>query len=115
MKVQYLIKSLLCAACVSGSAYANDKVESSYVPATYQKVCKGKTQGETISFPHKGIIWNGTCEPQFFPTKSKGITGNEPELSTACVADSNTKSITVNGSEIKGKCALGFTPPSPKS
>ena len=100
---------------VAGFSHANDKVGSSYQPAVYQKVCKGKTQGEAVSFPYKGIIWNGTCEQTFFPSKSKSFTGDEPELATACAADSSIKMTTINGTEVKGKCALGFAPPTPKS
>lgn len=115
MKVKILSQVIFCCLCLSSVAHANDKVNSTYQPALYLKVCKGKTQGDAVSFPYKGIIWNGTCEQTFFPSKTKGITGDEPELVTACAADSSIQSITINGTELKGKCALGFSPPAPKS
>lgn len=115
MKTKILMGLMLCAGVFMGTVQANDKVSSTYNAATYQKVCKGKSQGDMVSFAYKGIIWNGTCEQRFFPSNSKGLTGDEPELATACTADNTVKSTTLNGTEVKGKCALSFTPPSPKS
>ena len=45
---------------------------------------------------------------------NKAVKGNETELMTACQMDMATKSVMINGMEVKGKCALGFTPPHPK-
>ena len=92
------------------------KSKKVYDAQRYQKVCKGKTQGAQVSFAYRGIIWNGTCEPQFFPSsKNASITGDEAELSTACSGDTSATTASINGTEVKGKCALGFMPPRPSS
>ncbi|MHA3081989.1 hypothetical protein ACX1NX_02140 [Acinetobacter sp. ANC 5383] len=95
-------------------AQANDKVEKIYNTQTIQHVCKGKHAGDAVSFAARGILWNGTCETQFIPMHSKMIQGNENELYDACQSDPHTKMATINGHEVKGKCALAFTPPRPK-
>lgn len=96
-------------------AFANDKVQSTYDANRYMQVCKGKSQGAAVSFAYRGIIWNGTCEPQFFPSsKSAAINGNEAELNSICKSNPNQTSINIQGKEMRGKCALGFTPPGPK-
>jgi hypothetical protein len=107
---------LLCSLCLAPLAtQANDKVETTYNAQKYQQVCKGKTQGAWVSFAYRGIIWNGTCEPQFFASsKNSSIKGDEAELSTTCSADMKAKMVTINGTEVKGKCALGFMPPHPQ-
>lgn len=111
-----LLSTLLCGSFfASFSAAANDKVETIYNSTKFQQVCKGKSQGAEVSFAYRGIIWNGTCEPQFFSSSSKaGLTGNEAELNSICLNDANVKSINIEGKEIHGKCALGFSPPRPK-
>ncbi len=113
MNRKILISCLCSAAFLSNTGYANDKVESTYVPATYQKVCQGKAQGDAVSFAYKGIIWNGNCESQFFPATSKGLTGNEPELATACAKDNTIKYAMINRTVVKGKCALSYVAPTP--
>ncbi|WP_425916842.1 hypothetical protein [Acinetobacter sp. TSRC1-2] len=117
MNKNFLLSSILCGLCLAPfAASANDKVEKVYNAQKYQQVCKGKTQGAQVSFAYRGIIWNGTCEPQFFPSaKNASVSGDEAELTTACSGDMNAKMATVNGTEIKGKCALGFVPPRPTS
>ena len=117
MNKNFLLSSILCGVCLAPfAASANDKVEKVYDAQRYQKVCKGKTQGAQVSFAYRGIIWNGTCEPQFFPSsKNASITGDEAELTTACSGDTGATTATINGTEVKGKCALGFMPPRPSS
>lgn len=117
MNKNFLLSSILCSLClVPFATSANDKVEKVYDAQRYQKVCKGKTQGAQVSFAYRGIIWNGTCEPQFFPsTKNASVNGDEVELMNACSGDMNAKMATVNGTEMKGKCALGFMAPRPTS
>ena len=117
MNKNFLLSSILCGVCLAPfAASANDKVEKVYDAQRYQKVCKGKTQGAQVSFAYRGIIWNGTCEPQFFPSsKNASITGDEAELSTACSGDTSATTASINGTEVKGKCALGFMPPRPSS
>ena len=29
----------------------------------FQQICKSKKQGDMVSFAYKGLIFNGTCEP----------------------------------------------------
>ena len=113
MNKKILLSSMLCGLFFSPFAVqANDKVETVYNAQKFQQVCKGKTQGAPVSFAYRGIIWNGTCEPQFFSSsKAIQLHGNEPELYRSCMADAQSTVITVNGTELKGKCALGFTPP----
>lgn len=98
--------------CVS-LAQANDKVEKIYNSKMIQQACKGKHTGDTASFAARGIIWNGTCEMQFIPMHSNMIQGNENELFDTCQQDPHRKMATINGHEMKGKCALAFTPPRP--
>ncbi|TCB20352.1 hypothetical protein [Acinetobacter sp. ANC 5045] len=115
MNKKILLSSMLCGLFFSPFAVqANDKVETVYNAQKFQQVCKGKTQGAPVSFAYRGIIWNGTCEPQFFSSsKAVQLQGNEPELYRSCMADAQSTVITVNSTELKGKCALGFTPPRP--
>ncbi|WP_445115750.1 hypothetical protein [Acinetobacter sp. WZC-1] len=115
MNTKIFVSILLSGLCLSSYTQANDKVETTYNPQKYQQVCKNKKQGDQISFAYKGIVWNGSCEPQFFATKSTAVKGNEPELNTTCASDASAKSVTIEGKEIKGKCALGFAAPQPKS
>lgn len=116
MNKNAILSSILCGFCLAPfAAFANDKVETVYNAQKYQQVCKGKTQGAQVSFAYRGIIWNGTCEPQFFSTsKNAAIKGDEAELNSICSSDPNAKSINIQGHEIKGKCALGFMAPRPK-
>lgn len=117
MNKNIVLSSILCGLCLAPfAASANDKVEKVYDAQRYQKVCKGKSQGAPVSFAYRGIIWNGTCEPQFFPSaKNSSITGNEAELSSTCSGDTGATTATINGTEMKGKCALGFMPPRPSA
>lgn len=116
MNKNVFLSTLLCSLCLAPlAAQSNDKVETTYNAQKYQQVCKGKMQGDQVSFAYRGIIWNGTCEPQFFPSAKKmTVQGDEAELMRICSADHNAMTATVNGMEIKGKCALGFSPPQPK-
>lgn len=111
-----LVFASLCfgLSCASLSATANDKVQSIYDANRNMQVCKGKSQGDHVSFAYRGIIWNGTCQPQFFPNNKKAVTGEEAELYTTCQNTSGASMATIDGKEVKGKCALGFTSPQPK-
>lgn len=116
MNKKILLSSILCGLCLSpfAAVQANDKVEKVYDSQRYQNVCKGKSQGAAVSFAYRGIIWNGTCQPQFFPADRKlDIQGDEAALSTTCGQDMNATTATISGAEVRGKCALGFTPPRP--
>jgi len=114
MDKKLIFSIMLGALSVTGMATANDKVEKVYNPDLYQKVCKGKTAGAAVTFAHRGIIWNGTCEPQFFSNAKNTLMGDEAEIYTACQGASGANTATINGQEVQGKCALGFTPPRPK-
>lgn len=115
MNKNIFLSTVLCGLCFAPfAASANDKVETTYNAQKYQQVCKGKTQGAQVSFAHRGIIWNGTCEPQFFASsKNASIKGDEAELMSTCSGNSSATTATINGTEVKGKCALGFMPPRP--
>ncbi|ANF83105.1 hypothetical protein A3K93_05210 [Acinetobacter sp. NCu2D-2] len=114
MKTQVLCALFLGACTLSPLALANDKVEKVYDAQLFQKVCKGKSAGDAVTFAHRGIIWNGTCEPQFFSNSKNAVNGDEAELYTTCQGASGATTATLNGQEVKGKCALGFAPPRPR-
>ena len=116
MNKNIFLSAILCSLFFTPlTTQANDKVDTVYNAQKYQQVCKDKTQGAQVSFAYRGIIWNGTCEPQFFATaKNAPIKGDEAELNSICATNANTKSINIEGKEIKGKCALGFVAPHPK-
>lgn len=116
MNNNIFLSTVLCGLCFAPfAASANDKVETIYNAQKYQQVCKGKSQGAQVSFAHRGIIWNGTCEPQFFASsKNASIKGDEAELMSTCSGNSGATTATINGAEVKGKCALGFMPPRPQ-
>lgn len=115
MKTKILFSSILCGLFISPFATANDKVDRVYNPQKYEQVCKGKTQGAPVSFAYRGIIWNGTCEPQFIPNKAgmANMQGTESEIYTTCNS-MGTTSANINGMQVNGKCALAFTPPRPR-
>lgn len=104
---------LLCSFGLTSMAQANDKVDQVYNPQKYQQVCKGKKLGDPVSFSYKGILWNGSCQPRFFPSKSTAVKGDEKELTSICASYPDSTEINIEGSEFKGKCALGFTAPQP--
>ena len=109
MNKNIFLATALCGLCFAPfAASANDKVEKVYNAQKYQQVCKGKSEGAPVSFAYRGIIWNGTCQQQFFPSSSTNIKGDEPELYTSCSSGGKT-SATINGTQVNGKCALGFT------
>lgn len=118
MKIKIVFASLLCTLGLSGYAQAKDSSSQAQNPQhsaqKYQQVCKGKSQGTDVSFAYKGVIWNGTCQPQFFPNRGSNITGDEKELNSICNSDPKATSIQIEGKTIKGKCALGFSPPQPR-
>lgn len=100
----------------AGSLYAQTHEQTSAADLRkFQQVCKGKTMGAEVSFAHKGVIWNGTCESTFMPTdKSTPMAGNEANIYSVCASDKDATTMTVNGNEVKGKCVLMYTPPMPK-
>ena len=113
MNTKLLFSCLICGLFLSPATQA--KTNSDVQTHKYQQVCKGKMQGDQVSFAYRGIIWNGTCEPQFFPSSKKVmLKGDEAELNSICHSDTNATSMNIEGHEIKGKCALGFTAPRPK-
>ena len=114
MNKKILISALLASVLSPMMAIANDKVPAIYHPEGFQKVCKGKQQGEWVQFAYRGIIWNGSCQPQFFSSeKNAVIYGDEPELLNVCRTNPQSTSITLDGRTYKGQCALGFNPPRP--
>lgn len=111
MKIKIVFASLLCTIGLSSYAQAKDNNSQAQ---KYQQVCKGKTQGTDVSFAYKGVIWNGSCQTQFFPTQASAEKGDEKELNSICVSDPKATSIQIEGKTLKGKCALGFSPPQPR-
>ena len=114
MNIRIILPALLFTLVLSTFAQANDNVNQIYNAQKYQQVCKGKTEGAAVSFTYKGVLWNGTCQPQFFATKSSALKGDEKELNSICKSDPKSKSINIEGVDIKGQCALGFSPPQPR-
>ncbi len=119
MKKNLLLSSVFACLCLSAfGTQANDKVESTYNAQKYQQVCKGKSEGAAVSFAAHGIIWNGNCKTQFFPTgknANKIAPANLAELSSICSSNPNQTSIDIEGKQYNGKCALGFAAPAPAS
>lgn len=99
---------------ISTATFANDKVETVYNAKQFQNVCKGKSEGAEVSFPYRGIIWNGTCQLQFFSSNNKEVGEQANQLNSACRNDPKQKSINIEGTAYSGKCALGYAPPAPK-
>lgn len=121
MKTKIIFSSLLCllgSIGINSYAQAKDSSPQSHssqnTAQKYQQVCKGKTQGADVSFAYKGVIWNGHCQSQFFPTRVSAVKGDEKELNSICVTDPKATSIQIEGKTVKGKCALGFSPPQPR-
>ena len=114
IKIQLLAIAALCGLGVSSMSFANDKVENAYNAKQFQSVCKGQSEGAEVTFPYRGIIWNGTCQTQFFPDNSKDLKGNEAQLLSVCQSDPASKTVNIDGQDYKGKCALGYIAPSPK-
>ena len=63
MNKKLLISSFLCSLCLAVTAQVNAKSTVDAQTQKYQQVCKGKKQGDMISFAYKGVVFNGTCEP----------------------------------------------------
>lgn len=116
MNKKILLAATLCGLLSPISSFANDKVATVYHPQTFQKICQGKTQGDWVEFAYRGIIWNGSCQNQFFSSdKNAVIYGDEPELLNVCRQDPNSKTVTIEGRTYNGKCALAFSPPRPQA
>lgn len=114
MNKKILISTLLFGLLSPLATVANDKVATVYHPEGFQKVCQGKQVGEWVQFAYRGIIWNGSCQNQFFSNDKKAqIYGDEPELLSVCAKNPKADRITLEERTYMGKCALGFTPPRP--
>lgn len=116
MKKHLLLSSALlsCLFMTPLLTHANDKVTNLYNPQLFQQVCKGKAAGSDVSFAHRGIIWNGQCQVQFFPnSKTTPLKGDEKELSSICQTQPDAKTVIIEGQEFKGKCAIGYAAPAP--
>jgi hypothetical protein len=94
---------------------ANNAVDNFYTPDLYQKACNGKSVGAETNFRYKGVLWNGTCETQFFPTQKTEIFERfAKELNSVCKINPASKAINLKGIDFKGKCGLGYMAPAPK-
>ncbi|ENW80709.1 hypothetical protein F909_01997 [Acinetobacter sp. ANC 3929] len=63
MNTKLLFSSLICGLCFSVAAHADTKATQDQQAKKYQQVCKGKKQGDPVSFAYKGVVFNGSCEP----------------------------------------------------
>ena len=63
MNTKLILSSLICGLCFTVAAQANAKTTQDPQTQKYQQVCKGKKQGDMVSFAYKGVVYNGTCEP----------------------------------------------------
>ena len=61
MNTKLLFSCLICGLFLSPASQA--KTNSDVQTHKYQQVCKGKKSGDMISFAHKGVIFNGVCQP----------------------------------------------------
>lgn len=112
MKILHSI-ILMCCACSSTLLFANDKVEFIEVNVA-QNACKNKNIGESVSMNYRGIVWNGTCEAQFYPhPKTLSLNGKDAELNSFCSKSLGTTSVNIEGVLYQGKCMLGFLAPRP--
>lgn len=62
MNTKLILSSLICGLCFTVAAQANAKTTQDPQTQKYQQVCKGKKQGDAVSFAYKGVIFNGVCE-----------------------------------------------------
>ncbi|NIE96213.1 hypothetical protein F3J02_06930 [Acinetobacter sp. Tr-809] len=62
MNTKLLFSSLICGLCFSVAAHANTKTTQDQQTKKYQQVCKGKKQGDPVSFAYKGVVFNGACQ-----------------------------------------------------
>ena len=62
MNTKLILSSLICGLCFTVAAQANTKTTQDPQTQKYQQVCKGKKQGDAVSFAYKGVIFNGVCE-----------------------------------------------------
>ncbi|RZF51677.1 hypothetical protein EXE30_10725 [Acinetobacter halotolerans] len=62
MNSKLLLSSLICGLFFTVTAQANAKTATDPLTQKYQQVCKGKKQGDAVSFAHKGVVFNGACE-----------------------------------------------------
>ena len=62
MNTKLILSSLICGLCFTVAAQANAKTTQDPQTQKYQQVCKGKKQGDAVSFAYKGVVFNGVCE-----------------------------------------------------
>ena len=63
MNKKLLISSFLCSLCFTLAAPTHAKSNLDAQTQKFQQICKSKKQGDMVSFAYKGVIFNGTCEP----------------------------------------------------
>ncbi len=63
MNTKLLLSSLIYSLCFSVAAHAGTKATQDQQAKKYEQVCKGKKQGTPVSFAYKGVVFNGSCEP----------------------------------------------------
>lgn len=117
MKIQLIAMSILSSSALtlSGISFANNSAEHVANIKVFQNACLGKNEGDDVSFPYRGIIWNGQCQMQFISSQNKDLKGKEQQLNSVCQFDPTTNAVNIEGEEFRGKCALAYMPPMPKS
>lgn len=109
----FLYTALLCSASLlSFPAQAKPaNGNEPYSPnKTFQQACHGKSEGAPVSMALNGVIFNGTCQVMLVPTnRSVATRVEDAALVQACAGKANERvTATLNGQEVKGKCALSF-------
>ena len=66
MNTKLILSSLICGLCFTVAAQANAKTTQDPQTQKYQQVCKGKKQGDAVSFAYKGVVFNGVNKLFFF-------------------------------------------------
>lgn len=58
-----LSSTLLCFSAISFTHAAEEATMSKAEMQLQMKVCSKKKQGEWVTYNHKGVTFNGSCEP----------------------------------------------------
>lgn len=112
--ISFLCTALLCSASLlSASVQAKPPSGSETFNAsakTFQQACRGKAEGAPVSLALNGVIFNGTCQVMLVPNnRATANTVEDTALTQACAGKVNESvTATLNGQEVKGKCALSF-------
>lgn len=62
MNTKLLLTSFMCSLCFTAAAHANTQTNQDSQTQKHQQVCKGKKQGDMVSYAQKGVVFNGVCQ-----------------------------------------------------